>query len=224
MCTNNVVLTMQYPTMLTSSFLGPHIESIQQGSRIFPKFWHSLSILGATGVNGSKFHTQDQQTLYTTIQNLVTQATSHPGYSKKKIISHSYKFYLNQTDNQYTYITANPCHLQGLHSWKIQQTVKLSCLMLRPHKKLVYGNSETQNVVIYNAMLNKDKNILMFTGMTSMIQIKVIRMTEWHSAQQKEKWRPHKERGDLQYLYLFGMSACPYTPACMVLWQPITCT
>jgi hypothetical protein len=50
--------------------------------------------------------------------------------------------------------------------------------MIRPHKKWVHGNSQTQNVVIYNAMLNKDKNILVFTGMTSMIQIKVVRMTE----------------------------------------------
>jgi hypothetical protein len=115
MCTNNVVLTMHYPTIPTSSFLRPHIESIQQGSRIFPKFWHNLSILGARRVTGSKFHTQDQQILDTTIQNLVTQATSHLEYNKK-IISNLYKFYLNQIDNWYTYITANPCHLQGLHS------------------------------------------------------------------------------------------------------------
>jgi len=39
----------------------------------------NLSILGTRGVTGSKFHTQDQQILDTTIQNLVTQATWHPG-------------------------------------------------------------------------------------------------------------------------------------------------
>jgi hypothetical protein len=112
--TNNVVLTTQYPTVSTS-FLGPNIGSIQQGSRIFPKSRHNLGILGAREVTESKFHTQDQQILDTTIQHLVTQATSHLGYSKK-IISNSYKFYSNQTDNWYTYITANPCHLQGLYS------------------------------------------------------------------------------------------------------------
>jgi hypothetical protein len=31
--------------------------------------------------------------------------------------------------------------------------------MLRPHKKLGYEISKTQNVVIYNTMLNKDKNM-----------------------------------------------------------------
>jgi hypothetical protein len=32
--------------------------------------------------------------------------------------------------------------------------------MLRPHKKKWgYGNSKIQNVTIYNAMLNKNKNI-----------------------------------------------------------------
>jgi hypothetical protein len=53
----------------------------------------------------------------------------------EKITANSYKFYLNDTENLYTYIRANPCHSQGLHSWKIPQTVKLYCLMLRPHKK-----------------------------------------------------------------------------------------
>jgi len=59
---------MQYPTMPTSSVLGPNIESVQQGSRIFPKYRHNLSILGARVVTGSKFHTQDQQILDITIQ------------------------------------------------------------------------------------------------------------------------------------------------------------
>jgi len=59
---------MQYPTMPTLSFLGPNIESVQQGSRILPKYWHNLSILGARGVIGSKLHTQDQQILGITIQ------------------------------------------------------------------------------------------------------------------------------------------------------------
>jgi hypothetical protein len=32
-------------------------------------------------------------------------------------------------------------------------------LILKPHKKWGFGNSKTQNVTTYNAMLNKDKNI-----------------------------------------------------------------
>jgi len=84
---------------------------------------------------------------------------SHPGnlaprtctplqYSRK-IISNSYKFYLNHTENWYTYITAKPCHLQGLHSWKIPQTVELCWLMLRPHKKIELWelkNTECDNI------------------------------------------------------------------------------
>jgi len=117
-------------------------------------------------VTGSKFHTHDQQILDTTIQNLITQATWHPGFvhlcnTVKKIISNSYKFYLKHTENWYTYITANPCHLQGLPFFKNSTNSKIILLDVKTSqkKKWGYGNSKIQNVPIYNAMLNKDKNI-----------------------------------------------------------------
>jgi hypothetical protein len=74
-------------------------------------------------------------------------------------------------------------------------------------------------------MLNKDKNMCVGIYWNDVRDMDKSFQDNWmtHSAQQKEKWRPQKERGDHQCLYLFGISACPYTPPCMVLRQATTC-
>jgi hypothetical protein len=80
-CTNNVDLTTQYPTMHTY-FINPRskywINII--GVQNFPKIYAHSHHLDATQETGSKFHTQDQQMLHSSTQNLVTQATWRPGF------------------------------------------------------------------------------------------------------------------------------------------------
>jgi hypothetical protein len=48
--------------------------------QIFQTSRNHLKILGARWETWSKFHTEDPQMLYTSLQNLVAQITLHPGF------------------------------------------------------------------------------------------------------------------------------------------------
>ena len=136
-------------------------------------------------MTGSKFHTHDQQILDTTIQNLITQATWHPGFvhlcnTVKKIISNSYKFYLKHTENWYTYITANPCHLQGLPFFKNSTNSKIILLDVKTSQKKngVMGTQKYRMCQYTMQCLIKTKTSALVFGMMSVIRIKVVRVTE----------------------------------------------
>jgi hypothetical protein len=65
-------------------------------------------------------------------------------------------------------------------------------------------------------MLNKDKNILVFTGMTSMIQIKVVRMTEWHTVHGKRKSEDLIKKEVISNA--FTSSACLHVLIHLLVW------